>query len=147
MTRAIQRLAIFAMLPLLIAADHDTSKLPEGSVWVGTYKIRNKKELIFSSGIELKIVKREKADFVGQWTQLEQGVTFEVKGTLNGNKVSFSFGRVIKGKAGNAAVIGGRVASGVIAVHEKETKLSGTTANPDKPDSSGTWEATLKTGD
>lgn len=147
MSPAVKRFAFLAMVPLLLAADHDTTKLPEGSVWAGTYKIRNKKEVVFSSTIELKIVKREKAEFVGHWTQVGQSLTYEVKGTHNANKVSFKFGRVIDGKAPGAGVVGSRTASGIIAVRENETRLTGTTVNPDKPNTSGTFELTLKAGE
>ncbi len=128
----------------LIAADHDITKLPEGSVWIGTYKIKNKKAIVYSSGLQIKITKREKTSFVGEWAQSENDVTFEIKGTISSNRLSFKFTRELKGKP-STGVVGGRTGSGTLATRDGKDVISGTTVTEGKPNLVGEWEAELKT--
>jgi hypothetical protein len=132
------------MTTCLIAGDHDISKLPEGSVWNGTYTIRNKKEIVYSSGIETKITKREKTSFVGEWAQSANDVAFEIKGSISGNRVSFKFTKELRGKP-TPGVVGGRSASGTLTTKDSKNIMKGTTVTEVKPDLHGEWDAELKT--
>lgn len=138
--------ALLLMLPLLMAADHDVTKLPEGSVWSGTWTVRNQKKVVFTTGVDLKITSRERNEFIGQWTTVDTKAIAEVKGTVSGNKVSFKFVREIRGKF-HKGVDGSLVASGMLFVKEHESKLKGSTANADLPNQTGEWEAVLKQPD
>jgi hypothetical protein len=137
-------LAVLLTATCLFAADHDITKLPEGSVWSGTYVIRGKKEIAYSSGITIKIMKREKTNFVGEWSQSSNDVAFEIKGSISGNKLSFKFTRELRGDP-TTGVVGGRSASGTLTTKDGKEIIKGTTVTEGKPNLAGEWNAELKT--
>ena len=142
------KLRLAALIVLLvstcvIAGDYDTAKLAEGSIWTGTYKITNKKGIVFSSGIQIKILKRDKTNFVGEWSQSANDVSFEIKGSVSSNRLSFKFTRELKGDPSTGAV-GGRSAAGTIVTRDGKEVITGTTVTEGKPNLAGEWEAELK---
>src|SRR4051812_21652763 len=144
MTLRVASLIVLLAVTCGFAQDHDITKLPEGSVWNGTYVIKGKKDITFSSGIEIKITHREKTNFVGEWTQSANDVTFEIKGSISGNHVSFKFTKELRGKP-TTGVVGGRSASGLLSKKDGKELIKGTTVTEGKPNLSGEWDAELKT--
>ena len=146
MKRFLLSLAIAAIVvDVARAADQpgfDATKLPVGSIWVGTFKFETKKDLI-SDELTLKITKREGNKFVGEWHQHNKKEKleprYEMEGTISAsNRVTITLTRQISGK-GRDDKVGNMKITGQLASDE----LAGTGVIPDTK-TAMIWSVKLK---
>ena len=121
----------------------DVTKLPEGSVYEGTFTMSDGKKVTSSSGLEIKITKREGTKFEGEWTNTDNHNRAKIEGAIAGVKVSFKFTKVLEGKFPKD-VIGNAKASGTLSVSGEDTTIkSGTYVVPGR-NGTGKWEVKSK---